>query len=65
MKPAGFLATAACPAALRIRLALRLLAALAFALATGALRAAEPQAFYVNYSAQVPTAPLLAHPLSS
>ncbi len=27
-------------------------------------RAAEPQSFYVNYSAHVPTAPLLAHPLS-
>lgn len=28
------------------------------------LQAAEPQSFYVNYSARVPTAPLLAHPLS-
>lgn len=27
-------------------------------------RAAESRAFYVNYSARVPTAPLLAHPLS-
>jgi hypothetical protein len=33
-------------------------------LASAQATAAERQAFYVNYSAQVPTAPLLAHPLS-
>ena len=30
----------------------------------GSAHAAEPLAFYVNYSARVPTAPLVAHPLS-
>ncbi len=30
----------------------------------GSLHAAEPLSFYVNYSQQVPTAPLVAHPLS-
>ncbi len=31
---------------------------------TVSLRGAEPLAFYVNYSAHVPTGPLVAHPLS-
>jgi hypothetical protein len=30
-----------------------------------ARRAAEPLSFYVNYAATVPTAPLVAHPLSN
>ncbi len=33
-------------------------------LAAGVIRAAEPLSFYVNYDARVPTAPLIAHPLS-
>ncbi len=38
--------------------------ALAALLCLSRLIAAEPLAFYVNYSARVPTAPLVAHPLS-
>ena len=33
-------------------------------LGTAHLHAAEPLAFYVNYAASVPTAPLVAHPLA-
>ena len=37
---------------------------LVFILSFAFSRGAEPLAFYVNYSAHVPTAPLVAHPLS-
>lgn len=44
--------------------ALATLALVIAGFAPAAVRSAEPQSFYVNYSARVPTAPLLAHPLS-
>lgn len=42
----------------------RWLLAFAVLLTCARLAAAEPLAFYINYSARVPTAPLVAHPLS-
>lgn len=48
----------------RARTTLFLIACAAGAVTTVVMRGAEPLAFYVNYSARVPTASLVAHPLS-
>ena len=61
--PARFGPAAALIPVLSLLARLALLAAALFAPAARAA-AAEPLSFYVNYSARVPVAPLLAHPLS-
>ena len=48
----------------RARTTLFLIACVVGAVTTVSMRGAEPLAFYVNYSARVPTAALVAHPLS-